>query len=155
MKFYKAVRIQDNKKVSLVVGKTEDSYQENLDAYEIEYKPNEWIHPVSGTGGIYIFSDLDSAIYRAKIEAGCFEIWECEVVDPIEFKCFAGSFDLETFVNFWNTYERSKVENKPLTFLLNYNFCHAPPNTYLAALIRLTKLVAERTDWDEEVEYIA
>lgn len=99
---------------------------------KLVYKQNEWTKPKIPNSKIFVFDSLIAARDFSRY-AFTFEIWECEVKNPVKALSMCVWYVENDFDNFWN--------NKPTEF----NNSIPPEHTVYADEVMLTKKVEKCT----------
>lgn len=113
------------------------------DRLSILYTPGEWVKPVDGTGGIFIFKTYEDAFDFYDGMDRSVEIWKCKVKSPRKLEYRAESGWSVPILNFWKDYFNLRKSHKSVS-QSKENFTYAfktPKGTYIASEIMLIKKV--------------
>lgn len=125
-----------------VVRQLEDGLLCSLNApskLRIIYTPNEWIKPVDGTGGIFIFKDFTNAIDFTFGLSGL-EIWKCKVKNPRKLKYRATSGFTYEILDFWKQYSLLRKAHESVSKINQRSHPQITPyGTYIASQIMLVE----------------
>lgn len=155
MKYYKVVNESNGVITSAVIGKYKcwgdpEDILSLKRFYELTYIPNEWVYPIAGTRGIFVFRELRYAQNFLAANTGTAnQLWECEVKQPRRFPVICSNFHSEAFQEFWQEIDKIKQKRKSVTKILErFKTCESPCNTYLASAVKLTQKVEnDRIPW--------
>src|SRR5690606_16007204 len=126
MKFYKAVRIVNDKYYSWATSRGFNLTYEQEKKFKLEYELDKWTVP--NLGKLFVFSDLYSAIDLDSHYNYCEKaIFECEILGEPDHKDQIPY--IRTIEDFWN--------NVKLTYM---DLFTTPANTLLVDAIKPTKL---------------
>lgn len=102
--------------------------------YSLEYKPNEWTKPVEGTGGVFIFENIEAARSYFGNGDGIYEYWYCKANNPRPLHLMCSYYLSAYFRDFWQG-----------KYVANFDLNDIPPDgTFIADEIMIT----ERVDLD-------
>lgn len=133
MKYYKVVRKFDKDVyVSAIINQKE---------FRIQYKIGEWTKKIEGTGGIFVFNALDSALQFRRDNDIWGVIFECQVKNPRKLKIrYPTKWNLfEFWDEFYKLRSKHKGVNKIQEILPSVYACSS--DTYIANEIKLVKRV--------------
>ena len=128
--FYKLVRIHNGICRSAII--IEGDY------LGIIYTPNEWVTPKIGKVFVFDSFAATTRFVRHNYDYEPFQIWGCDVVNPIKFPVCATNIDDRN--KFWEVLPDMYLKHmylKPYPVALS----KSPRDTYVADSIRLTTLV--------------
>jgi hypothetical protein len=116
----------------------------------VVYTPNQWVEPRKSDSRLFVFSrvevakDFISKGYSKGTKKFDFEVWECEIKNPLEFTALSGNVQEKHLEEFWSNVETYRTKTPIIPLDRNQETFHlipAPEATWGVTAVKLTKKI--------------